>query len=555
MQAPRPDGPAPTDQMRGDGMDQNTTSTRAPRRRLGYAALALSSAAVFGLAVGMGPREGVSATEAAATSGSPASGAVQAWPGYADLIEEVMPSVVGVTAKREINRELSMRGEGGQQRSMPFDFDEDSPDAEMFKRFMERFFGDQGQFGEEGRPFGQGPRMPHGHGFQAPVAGGSGFIVSEDGLIVTNNHVIDGASEVSVTLHDGDELDATLIGSDPDTDLALLKVDTARDLQAVTFADASKVRVGDAVISIGSPFGLGGTVTAGIVSADNRAIGAGRYDDFLQTDAAINRGNSGGPTFNLAGEVIGVNTLIHSPSGGNVGIGFAIPADLAQRIIADLQDDGMVERGWLGVHIQGVDEDLAAGFGLEDAEGALVSRVMPDSPAAAAGIRQGDVIVGYADQDIKDLRDLTRAVADTPPNQATEVVVWRDGAETTLDVEIGLMPSEGQQVAALDSEADDATPRLGVALAALTSETRARLELDEDVEGVVVTEVMPGSPAAEKGIRQGDVILEADRTQVDSPEGVVEAVRRAAERDEGSILLLLRREGQDRFVAVPLERV
>ena len=523
-------------------MDEMTPHRR--RRTLGVAAVALSSAALVGLAVGMEPRESIGATDSAAAA------PVHAWPGYADLVEQVMPSVVGISAKREINRELAgMPGEGSpEQFGMPFD--EDDPDAEMFKRFMERFFGDQG-FRMPGPRGPEGPQMPH--GFQAPVAAGSGFIVSEDGLIVTNNHVIDGATEVTVKLNDGHELEATLVGRDPDTDLALLKVETDRDLQPVTFADASKVRVGDPVVAIGSPFGLGGTVTAGIVSADNRSIGAGRYDDFLQIDAPINRGNSGGPTFNLAGEVVGVNTMIHSPSGGNVGIGFAIPSDLAQRIIDDLSDDGMVERGWLGVYIQGVDEDLAAGFGLDEAEGALVSKVTPDSPAAEAGIQQGDVIVEYAGRDVEDVRDLTRAVADTSPDEVAKVVLWRNGERTTLDVEIGQMPMDEEQVAALDAT-DEGTPRLGLALARITPEARERLQLEADVQGVVVTDVMPGSPAAEKGIRQGDVIVEANRTPVEAPEAVVKAVKAAAEKGEEAILLLVKRDGQDRFVAVPIER-
>ena len=519
------------------------------RRTLRTAAIALSSAAVVGLAVGFGPRDGISATE------SPAATPVQAWPGYADLVEQVMPSVVGITAKRQANREMAglpEREAPSERFGMPFD--EDDPEADMFRRFMERFFGERGMPGMPGMPDAPGmPERPDPHGFGPPVAGGSGFVVSEDGLIVTNNHVVAGASEVAVTFDDGQEVDATVVGTDPDTDLALLRIETDRPLQPVTFANADNVRVGDPVVAIGSPFGLGGTVTAGIISADNRAIGAGRYDDFLQIDAAINRGNSGGPTFNLNGEVVGVNTLIHSPSGGNVGIGFAIPADLTQRIIDDLSDDGKVERGWLGVYIQAVDEDLAQSFGLDEAEGALVSKVTPDSPAAGAGIQQGDVIIEYAGQDVESLRELTRAVADTSPDEVAEVVVWRDGARTTLEVEIAQMPVDEQQVAAVDP-ADDTTPKLGVALARITPETRERLGLDADAEGVVVTDVVPGSPAAEKGIREGDLIVKANQNEVDSPEAVVEAVKSAAEAGRDAILLLVQRDGQERFVAVPIER-
>ena len=419
----------------------------------------------------------------------------------------------------------------------------------MMKRFMERFFGEQMPFGQPMPPFG-GPNP------EPPVAMGSGFVVNKDGLIVTNNHVVDGATEVTVTLHDGTELTGKVIGKDPDTDLALVRVEADEaKLNPVTFADSDEVRVGDPVIAIGSPFGLGGTVTAGIVSADHRAIGAGRYDDFLQIDAPINRGNSGGPTFNLEGEVIGINTLIHSPSGGNVGIGFAIPANLVKDVVADLEDDGVVERGWLGVHIQGIDDDLAQGLGLDSSEGALVTTVTEGSPAAKAGFKRGDVVLSFDGEPIEDLRDLTRLVADKDPGSAAKVVVWRDGEEQSFDVEIGQMPTEDQVVAATEQPADQsASPRLGVALAQLTPEARQSLNLPEDVTGVIVTEVQPGSPAAEKGLQRGDVIVEADRQQVSDPNMVAEAVRKAAERGDETILLLVKRDGQDRFVAVRLAR-
>jgi serine protease Do len=290
------------------------------------------------------------------------------------------------------------------------------------------------------------------------------------------------------------------------------------------------------------------------VSADHRAIGAGRYDDFLQIDAPINRGNSGGPTFNLEGEVIGVNTLIHSPSGGNVGIGFAIPANLVKKIVADLEDDGVVERGWLGVHIQGIDDDLAQGLGLDSSNGALVTTVTEDSPAAKAGFKRGDVVRSFDGKPIEDLRDLTRAVADKDPGSLGKVVVWRDGKEQSFDVEIGQMPAE-DQVAMTDEPADQsASPKLGVALAELTPEVRQSLNLSEDVTGVIVTEVRPGSPAAEKGLQRGDVIVEADRQQVSDPNMIAEAVRKAAQRGDETILLLVKRDGQDRFVAVRLTR-
>jgi serine protease Do len=308
------------------------------------------------------------------------------------------------------------------------------------------------------------------------------------------------------------------------------------------------------VIAIGNPFGLGSTVTAGIVSAQNRVIGAGRFDDFMQIDAPINHGNSGGPTFNLEGEVVGVNTAIQSPTGGNVGIGFAIPADLASKILVDLQDDGQVERGWLGVHIQGIDPDLAANLGLDAPKGALVAQVAPGSPAADAGLEQGDVVLSYNGQAIDEVRDLTRMVADTGPGSDAEVVVWRDGQEVSLAVEIGQMMADQEVVAAATDEATDDTPRLGMALAELTPEAKRSMELEDDVEGAMVTDVEPGSPAAEKGLQRGDVIIEADRKKVTEPKTVTDAVREAAERGDETILLLVKREGQERFVAVRLER-
>ena len=514
--------------------DSSTAVTVRPRHRRRLTAVALSSAALIGLAVGMGP---VLAEDPAPT----VRGAV--WTGYADLVEQVMPSVVTVTTTRSAGRRF-VEGEGGPESPHGFDF-EDVP--EEMRRFFERFFG------EPGAPGGPGFGMP---APRQPMQGaGSGFIIAADGLVVTNNHVVEGADEITVRLHDGSELTAELVGSDPDTDLALLEVE-AEDLPAVRFADSDAVRVGDPVVAIGNPFGLGGTVTAGIVSAQGRAIGAGRYDDFLQIDAAINRGNSGGPAFNLDGEVIGINTAIHSPSGGNVGIGFAIPANLALRIIDDLKDDGTVERGWLGVYIQSVDEDLAATLDLDEATGALISNVTTDGPAAEAGLEQGDVVLRFGDTQIGDLRDLTRAVADTPPGETIEVEVWRDGERQTIEAEIGQMPGD-ERVAALNEDppglSGDA-PRLGVALADLPAEARARLDLEGEDLGVLVTEVQPGSPAAAKGLRPGDVILEIDQQEMASPDDVANAVQAAGEEGKETVLLLVRRDSQDRFVAVPLQQ-
>ena len=500
--------------------------------RLPPIALALSSAAAIGLLVGL------NAVPASHAETSPPLTAAP-WAGYADLIEEIMPSVVTVTT--EVDRQ-EMFGKAD-PRSFK-DFGEHGMNEDEMKRYMERFFGKPGEHGRPNMP------SPHGHG---PAAGsGSGFIIGKEGLIVTNHHVIRQADRVEVTLNDGRKFDAEIVGADPDTDLALLQIDAGDTLPVARFADAAGVRVGDAVIAIGNPFGLGGTVTAGIVSAKAREIGAGRYDDFLQIDAPINRGNSGGPTFNLNGEVIGVNTAIHSPTGGNVGIGFAIPADLTQKIVADLEDDGMVERGWLGVHIQGLDDDLADGLGLDEAKGALVARVSEGSPAAAFGVEQGDVILGFADQSVEDLRDLTRAVADTAPGSDANLLVWRDGKEVILSVEIAQMPNQ-EQMASVEPPEDQA-PKLGLALGDLDAEARAEMDLPGDIHGALVMEVIPGSPAASKGVRVGDVIIEADHQAITHPEMVADAVREAAERGDKAILLLIKRGDQDRFVAVRLDQ-
>jgi serine protease Do len=471
------------------------------------------------------------------------------WPGYADLIEQIMPAVVTVTTTREMPAQLMAGPEQRREFREPEGFDfrrfQEGPGSEEFQEFMERFFGDRMM--PFGGPRGSGPDMPM-------AAAGSGFIVDRDGLIVTNNHVVDGADEIKVTLYDQREFEAKLVGQDQDTDLALLKIE-AQDLPVVKFGNSDQVRVGDPVIAVGNPFGLGGTVTAGIVSAKDRVIGAGRYDDFLQIDAPINRGNSGGPTFDLEGEVIGLNTAIHSPSGGNVGIGFAIPSNIVADIVEDLRDDGMVERGWLGVHIQTIDEDLASSLGLDEAKGALVAQVTPDSPAAKAGLEQGDVILEYAGQPIDELRALTRAVGDTEAGTKAKVVVWRDGGKQSLEVEITQMPTEDKVMArATDQGEETATPKLGVMLAELTPETREELELPADALGVVIADVQPGSPAAEKGLQRGDLIIQADRKPMSDPGMVAEAVRAAAERGDEAILLLVKRDGQDRFVALELER-
>ncbi len=369
------------------------------------------------------------ATETPAPANAGLAAVAPANSGYADLVQAVKPAVVNVRVERTASADEG-QGDGPGQ----------NMDPEM-RRFFERFFGEQGQ----------GPmQMPHPP--QRERGEGSGFIVDASGMIVTNAHVAGGADKITVLLDDGTELPATLKGIDQKTDLALLKVEAGKSLPYVTFGDSSKVRVGDAVVAVGNPFGLGGTVTSGIVSATGREIGNGPYDDFLQIDASINRGNSGGPTFNLKGEVVGVNSAIFSPSGGSVGIGFAISSNLAKQVIADLEDDGKVQRGWLGVQIQGLDEDLAANLQLDKARGALVSEVQPDSPAAAAGVKQGDVVIAFDGKPIERVGQLSRAVAVVTPGKKAELDVWRDGKEMKLEVAIGTMPTQDQVASAEPSK-------------------------------------------------------------------------------------------------------
>ena len=447
--------------------------------------------------------------------------------GFADLVETVMPSVVSVQSKYTpvaSNGDDDVRG-GRQQ--FQFGFPKGSP--------FEQFF--RNQPGRNGGAMPQ-PRRRNG------TSQGSGFIISEDGYAVTNNHVIKGASEVSVKFSDGRELDAKVIGTDPKTDLALLKIESSDKFTPVKFA-ADKPRVGDWVVAVGNPFGLGGTVTTGIISAAGRDIGAGPYDNFLQIDAPINRGNSGGPAFNLKGEVVGVNTAIFSPSGGSVGIGFAIPASTAENIISDLKDDGNVTRGWLGVQIQPVSEDIASSIGLDKPSGTLISAVTDGSPAEKSGLRTGDTILKVNGTDVKGPKELSREVARLEPGTSVEMTVFRDGKQREIKVSIGEMPSDKQ---ASLSHGHDSGPaadrRLGLALAP-----------SEDGEGVVVAEVMPGSPAAKQGIRQGDVILEVNGAFVDQPDAAVAAIRQSsAKSGKSPVLLLVKNDRGQRFVALKIAK-
>jgi serine protease Do len=408
------------------------------------------------------------------------------------------------------------------------------PPGSPFDRFFKQFGLPDDQDGE--------PPM-HRHQRRPSMAQGSGFFISADGYIVTNNHVVDHATEVEVTTSDGKTLDAKVIGTDPKTDLALLKVKGDGAFPFVGFASQAP-RVGDWVIAVGNPFGLGGTVTAGIVSARGRDIGSGPYDDFLQIDAPVNHGNSGGPTFNTEGEVVGVNTAIFSPSGGSVGIGFAIASDVVKTVVEQLKDNGSVERGWLGVEIQPVTPDLAESLGVKADTGALVAKETANSPAATAGVKVGDVITSVNGAAVADPKELARRIAALGPKKVAELAISRNGAQQTIDVTLGAMPTEKQQQASLETPshpAEDSLAKLGMKLA------RAK----EGEEGVRVTDVDPDSAAAERGIQSGDVILDAGGQSVTRPEQIVEAFTTAKADGRKAVLLRVKTDQSVRFVALP----
>jgi serine protease Do len=411
---------------------------------------------------------------------------------------------------------------------------------------LDEFFRDF--FGEKGAPGGSGaPRT---------ASLGSGFIIDPAGLIVTNNHVIANAEQITVTLSDDTTLQAQVIGRDSVTDLALLKVDAKTPLPAASWGDSTKTRVGDWVLAIGNPFGLGGSVTAGIISATARDIHSGPYDDYLQTDASINRGNSGGPMFNLGGEVIGINTAIYSPSGGSIGIGFAIPAALAQPIIEQLKATGKVERGWIGARIQPVTDDVAESVGLDKSRGALVAAIDPGSPAQQAKLQPGDVILTYDGKPIERSRQLPRLVADTPPDKVVKLTLWRDGKEYEADLKaMALNPNRPAPPAPEPEKPKTpaAVDALGLKLAKLSPELRKQFSLPEAAKGAVVIEVPQNSPGAAQGLRAGDLVVAVGHAAVANPEDVPGLVAGAKKAGHKNVLLRVEREGNTRFVALPTE--
>jgi len=460
----------------------------------------------------------------------------------ADVAEQVIDAVVNVSTKQSVDMSSS---------AMP-QLPPGSPFEEFFEEFFKNRRGQGGKNGQQGQ--NQTPSVP-----RRVNSLGSGFIIDPSGLVVTNNHVIADADEVNVILNDGTNLKATIVGRDTKTDLALLKVNPEKPLKAVKFGDSDKLRLGEWVIAIGNPFSLGGTVTAGIVSARNRDINSGPYDNYIQTDAAINRGNSGGPLFNLNGEVIGVNTAIISPSGGSIGIGFAVPSKTVVPVIEQLREFKEVRRGWLGVRIQQVTDEIADSLSIKPARGALVAGVDDKGPAKPAGIEPGDVIVKFDGKDVKEMRDLPRIVADTPVGKDVDVTVVRKGKEEVKKVKLGRL-DEGEKLAALEKKTDTPEEKpvvkkaLGLDLANLTSDLRKKHNIKDKVKGVLITGVEPNSPAAEKHLAAGMVIAEVQQQPVTTAADLQNRVDQLKKSGKKAVVLLVvTPEGDPSFVALSLQ--
>lgn len=462
----------------------------------------------------------------------------------ADLAEGLLDAVVNISTSQNVGGQPH---EGAPNRGpMP-----KVPEGSPFQEFFDEFFGPQGE--------------NDGNQSRKVQSLGSGFVVdAEKGIVITNNHVIADADEIEVNFSDGSKLKAELVGKDTKTDLAVLKVDPGkRKLTAVKFGDSETARIGDWVMAIGNPFGLGGTVTVGIISARNRDINSGPYDNFIQTDAAINRGNSGGPLFNMNGDVIGINTAIISPSGGSIGIGFAIPSELAVSVIDQLREFGETRRGWLGVRIQPVTDDIAESLGMPNTKGALIAGVIKGGPVENGPIQAGDVIIKFDGKTVNETRDLPRIVAESPVGKEVDVVVMRQGKEVAVKVTLGRLEDGEQEATNQTEEGTDqpeqeltevAKPVLGMKLAQLDDETRAKFEIAADVEGVVITEVDPGSPAGEKRIEAGEVIVDIGQETVATPEDVqtrIDKLRQDGRKN--ALLMLASKSGELRFVTVRMD--
>ena len=448
---------------------------------------------------------------------------------FADLADKLLPTVVSIATSQTLKQP-------GPQAGLP-NIPPDSPLADLFKNFL--------------GPQKAAPRHV--------TSLGTGFIIDPSGLIVTNNHVIEDGEHITATLNDGTTLPAKLIGRDEKTDLALLKVTPKKPLPAAHFGDSDKARIGDWVIAIGNPFGLGSTVTAGIVSARNRDISSGPYDEFIQTDAPINRGNSGGPLFDMDGNVVGVNSAIYSPSGGSVGIGFSIPSNLVRDVIAQLRAHGTLHRGWIGVRIQAVTDDLAEGLGLPSATGALITDVTPKGPAAKAGIANGDLVTSFDGKPVGDSRALPRIVADTPIGKTVSVDVLRKGKKQTVKLTVAKLQDERpmrapapQKAPPPPAKAKSKISQLGLSLAPIDGDARVQFKLAKNVQGVVVTDVVPDSPAAEKNLRPGDVIVQVQNENVRTPDDVMRRIDADAKAGKKVELMLVNRGGDLTYVALKL---
>lgn len=483
---------------------------------------------VIGHAMGEKPEKSVikEATSSPIPPGAPAS--------FADIAENLLPAVVNIssTQKVEDNPLLQETPEGLGE--LPFG----SPEE-----FLEKFLNRRG---------GNSQEIPE-------SSLGSGFVINaEKGYIVTNNHVVKNAEEVRVTFHDDTTIEAKIIGKDEKMDLAVLKIETDKKIADVKFGDSDKLRVGDWVLAIGNPFGLGGTVTAGIISAQQRNINAGPYDDFIQTDASINRGNSGGPMFNLAGQVIGINTAIFSPTGGSVGIGFAIPSNLAKVVIDQLIEYGRTRRGWIGVRIQSVTEEIAQSLSMSKTGGALVASVTAGGPAETAKLKAGDVITSFDGKTVTEMRNLPRIVAETPIEKTVEVIFWRAGKEQKTSIKVGELEKAEEEglMAEETAEAPLTAPTgmdiasMGMTLGSVSDKSRQSYAIPEDVKGVVVLKTTPKGEAAKQGLSEGDVLVEINQTPVESPKQAADLLEQAKKDGKKSVLVLANREGDVRFLAL-----
>lgn len=460
---------------------------------------------------------------------------------FAELVDRLMPTVVNITTTQNAPQQ------GSRLRDMP-QLPPGSPFEDLFKDFFDKRGGGEEQQKRRGTSLG------------------SGFVIDGEGYIITNNHVIQGAEDITVIFRDDTQLKAKLVGSDSRVDLALLKVEppNKKPLPAVKFGDSDKMRVGDWVIAIGNPFGLGHSVTAGIISARGRSLNDS-LDDYLQTDAAINKGNSGGPLFNADGEVIGVNTAIYSPSGTNAGLAFSIPTNIVKQVAEQLREFGKVKRGWVGVSYQSVTDDIADSFGLDRARGVLVANIVADGPAAKAGIKRNDIIIGFAGQDVLDLRRFPRQVANARVGSTVDVVVWRGGKEVALKLRVGEQEEAEKQNASAQKGSDgkkaepdqpivSSVEQLGLTLQKATDQLREKFGLSDQVKGVVITKVAPNSPASEKQLQAGDVILEVDQKPVSSPQEIADIVGKLQQQKKRSVLLFVERQGDPRFAALRLTK-